>query len=177
MQKRKFATRLFLSFSQVERDEILKEINNLKTNKVAQRTDIPRKLIKEHSVIFGNFNNCVSNSIIPNSLKNAFITPVHKKRTNTSKDNYRPINLLSNISKIYERLMFKQISEYFETILSKFQCGFRKGFSAKYCLLAMSRKWKSAVDNKRYFGALLIDLSKAFNCLSHDLPSSHYQLS
>ena len=54
-------------------------------------------------------------------------------------------------------------------ILSKVQCGFRKGFSAQHCLLAMLEKWKAAVDNKKTFGALLTDLSKAFDCLSHDL--------
>ena len=62
-----------------------------------------------------------------------------------------------------------QVSEYFEPILSKFQCGFRKGYSAQHCLLAMLEKWKLAVDNKRSFGALLTDLSKAFDCLPHDL--------
>ena len=92
-----------------------------------------------------------------------------KKGTKTSKDNYRPVSILSNISKIYERLMFKQISEYFLPILLKFQCGFRKGFSAQHCLLAMLEKWKAAVDNKKTFGALLTDLSKAFDCLPHDL--------
>ena len=65
--------------------------------------------------------------------------------------------------------MFKQISEYFEPILSKFQWGFRKGYSAQHCLLAMIEKWKSAVDNKKTFGALLTDLYKAFDCLNHDL--------
>ena len=65
--------------------------------------------------------------------------------------------------------MFKQISEFFEPILSKFQCGFRKGFSAKHCLLAKLEKWKSAVYNKRNFGALRTDMYKAFHCLSHDL--------
>ena len=107
--------------------------------------------------------------IFPNSLKNAIVTPVHKKDVKTSKDNYRPVNILSNISKIYERITFKQISEDFEPILSKFQCGFRKEFSAQHCLLAMLEKCKSAVDNKRNFGVLLTDLSKAFDCLPHDL--------
>ena len=66
--------------------------------------------------------------------------------------------------------MFKQISEYFEkSFLSKYQCGFRKGFSAQHCLVSMLEKWKSATDNKKSFGALLTDLSKAFDCLSHDL--------
>ena len=60
--------------------------------------------------------------------------------------------------------MFKQISEYFEPILSKFQCSFRKVFSAQHCLLLMLEKWKTTIDNKKTFGALLIDLSKAFDC-------------
>ena len=67
---------LSFSFPQVERDEIIEEINYLKTNKATQSTDITTKLIKENSdifgyFIFGNYDNCVSNSIFPNSLKNA----------------------------------------------------------------------------------------------------------
>ena len=65
--------------------------------------------------------------------------------------------------------MFKQMSDYFESFLSKCQCGFRKGYSPQHCLLPMLEKWKSAIDNRKMFGALLTDLSKAFDCLSHDL--------
>ena len=65
--------------------------------------------------------------------------------------------------------MFKQMSEYFESFSSKYQCGFRKVYSAQHCLLSMLEKWKSAIDNRKMFGALLTDLSKAFDCLSHDL--------
>ena len=167
-------TNLYFSFSQIGHDEIMKELNNLDTNKTIQNTDIPTKLIKENSDIFANFifenlNNCISHSIFPTSMKHAIITPVHKKGPKTSKDNFRPVSILPNISKIYERVMFKQMSEFFESILSKYQCCFRKGFSAQHCLLAMLEIWKSAVDNKKTFGALLTDLSKAFDCLSHDL--------
>ena len=135
---------LSFSFSQVERHEIMKEINDLKTNKATQSTDILTKLIKENSdifgdFVFGNYNNCVSSSIFPNFLKNAIITPVHKKGAKSSKDNYRPVSILSSLSKIYERLLFKQISEYFEPILSKLQCGFRKGYSAQPCLLVVRK--------------------------------------
>ena len=65
--------------------------------------------------------------------------------------------------------MFKQMSKYFESFLSKYQCGFRKEYSAQHCLLSMLEKWKSAIDNRKMFGDLLTDLSKAFVCLSHDL--------
>ena len=61
------------------------------------------------------------------------------------------------------------MSEYFESILSKYQCGFRKDFSPQHCLLAMLEKWKFAVDIEKKFGELLTDLSKAFDCLTHDL--------
>ena len=124
------------SFSQGEHDEIIKEINCLKTNKAPQT--FPQNLLRKTDIfgdlIFENFKNSVFYSIFPSPMKNAIITPVCKKGTKTSKDNYRPVSILSNISKFYERLMFKQISEYFEPTLSKFQCGFGKGFSAQHCL-------------------------------------------
>ena len=56
-----------------------------------------------------------------------------------------------------------------DQFLSKFQCGFRKGYSTQYYLLSMLEKWKSAVDKGKLFGALLTDPSKAFDCLSHKL--------
>ena len=83
------------------------------------------------------------------------------------KDNYRPVNFTGVLSKLYERSMFKQISEFFENIFSKNQCGFRKGHSTQQCLLAMLEKWKRSVDSGKAFGALLTDLSKAFDCLDH----------
>ena len=103
-------------------------------------------------------------------MKRADITPVHKKNSKSAKNNYRPVSILSNIPKLYERIMFKQMSEYFESSFSsKYQCGFRKGFSAQHCLVSMLEKCKSATDNKKSFGTLLADLSKAFNCPLHDL--------
>ena len=85
------------------------------------------------------------------------------------KDNYRPISILKNISKVYERIMFKQIVEFMDPYFSKFQCGFRKGYSTQQCLIAFIEKWKSAIDQGKSFGAVLTDLSKAFDCLPHEL--------
>ena len=65
--------------------------------------------------------------------------------------------------------MHRQISEYFETVLSKFQCGFQKGYSTQDCLLAMIENCKKALDQGNEYGALLHDLSKSFDCLPHDL--------
>ena len=65
--------------------------------------------------------------------------------------------------------MLEQMSQFFENIFSKYQCGFRKGFRTQQCLLAMLEKWKRSVDYSKIFGALLTDLSKAFDCLDHEL--------
>ena len=65
--------------------------------------------------------------------------------------------------------MNNQLSKYFEKTISDFQCGLWKGFSTQHSLLLMIGKWKHAVDNSKVFGALLTDLSKAFDCVWHDL--------
>lgn len=56
-----------------------------------------------------------------------------------------------------------------EQLLSKFQCVFRKGHSAQYCLLVMLKKWENTVDNRKLFGAILRDLPKSFYYNSHEL--------
>ena len=95
------------------------------------------------------------------------MTLLHKKERKDAKQNYRPVSILPTLSKIYERSMFKQMSSFFEDIFSKHQCGFRKGFSTQQCLLTLLEKWKNAVDKGKTFGALLTDLSKASDLLSH----------
>ena len=59
--------------------------------------------------------------------------------------------------------------QHFLQKCSKFQCGFGTGYNTQHCLLMMLESWKEAVDKNKAFGALMTDLSKAFNCLSHDL--------
>ena len=72
----------------------------------------------------------VDSSTFPAALKLAHITPAFKKGSKNSKENYRPISILPNISKIYERCMYKQMSNYLGNFFSKFQCGFRQDISA-----------------------------------------------
>ena len=61
------------------------------------------------------------------------------------------------------------MATFTDKYFSKFQCGFRKGYSMQECLLALMEKWKSAVDSGKSFGALLTDLPKAFDCLCYQL--------
>ena len=67
--------------------------------------------------------------------------PVDKK-SKFSKENNRPISILLNISKLFERCLYDQMSSYFEDLFAKYQCGFRKADSAQYCLLGIIEKWK-----------------------------------
>ena len=82
----------------------------------------------------------LSCATFPTSMKYADVILIHKKDDKTDKENHRPIMILPNLSKVYERLMYNQIYPYFDTLFSKFQCGFRKGFNAQHCLLAMIEK-------------------------------------
>ena len=164
----------YFIFPNVSAEEITKEIRKLDPSKASHDNDIPTKIIKENADIFSEFicmsvNHSIDN-IFPSTLKLVNITPVFKKGSANSKENYRPVSILPNLFKIFERCMFKHMSNYFEEhFLSKYQCGFRKGFSAQHCLMALLEKWKTCVDQKQICGALLTDLSKAFDCLPHDL--------
>ena len=95
----------------------------------------------------------------PNELKLA-ITPTLKKDYSTLAKNYRPVSVLSCVSKISERIMQRQIFQYIEKILSPFSCGCRKGFSTQTALLGLAKKWKTSPDKKGYASAVLMDLSK-----------------
>ena len=121
------------------------------------------------SFLHSIFNTSVTNSEFPSVLKQANITTVFKKGERYTKDNYRPVSILPNVSKIFERCMFRQINQNMYVFLSRYQCSFRQGYSTQQCLLPMLEKWRSAVDNKKTFGILLTDLSLAFDCLSHEL--------
>ena len=116
--------------------------------------------------ICGFFNESLNCCKFPSILKHANITPIFKKGYGGSKENFRPVSTLPVMLKIYIKLLFKQLTVFVDQNLSKYQCGFRKGLSAQYSLVAMLEKWKCAVDDKRVFGTLLTDVSKAFDCLS-----------
>ena len=65
--------------------------------------------------------------------------------------------------------MHKQISFYIDQSLSPYMCSYRKGFSTQHALLSLIEKWKKVLDNKGYGGAMLMDLSKAFDTINHEL--------
>ena len=161
------------SYGPVTYDDVSKKVNTLDTTKASQQSDIPTNILKQNSDYFAeyfyeNINKCISKSIFPSDLKLADVTPVYLKKSKNSKDNYRPVSILFNIFKIYERCIYDQIQLFFDSFLSKYQCGFRRGYNAQHCLVKLIEKWKKSADNGGAFGALLTDLSKTFDCLPHE---------
>ena len=124
------------SCSFTEKNDVLKEIKYLQINEATQDSGISTKLVKNNSdlfldFIFTNLNDSIAQPTFSSLLKRANINSVHKKTRKHRKDHFRPVSILSNISNIYERIMFKQICRYFELFFSKFQYGFRKGFTVQ----------------------------------------------
>ena len=122
------------SFNFISHDDIVKVLNKLKSQKASQKTDIPIKIIKENidiisHFLYHNFNNSLSCSTFPTGMKYADVTPVHKKDDKTD-TNYRLISILPNLSEVFERLMYNKISPCFDSVFSKFQYEFRKGFNS-----------------------------------------------
>ena len=107
--------------------------------------------------------------VFPDELKLADITPTYKKEDPTNTKNYRPISVLPTVSKIFERLIQKQLSSHFNQHLSPFLCGYRKGFNTQHALITLIEKWKLSLDKNGYAGAIIMDLSKAFDTINHDL--------
>ena len=105
----------------------------------------------------------------PDSLKARNITPIFKKDDLLDKANYRPVSILPLISKVYERLIYIQLSEYSESFLSHILCGFRKAHSTQHAIFKLFQSWQKELDNGGFVGTILVDLSKAYDCIPHEL--------
>ena len=92
-----------------------------------------------------------------------------QKKDESDKTNYQPVSILPNISKIYEKIIYNQLYEYFHDKLFPSQCGFRKDYSSQDSLLVMTEKFNESINKGNVFGALLTDLLKAFDCIDHTL--------
>ena len=122
---------LSFTFQPVTKNQISNLIKHLNDKKAVQSTDIPTKLIKEFCDFFSEFiyksiNHCITEGSFIADFKVAEVRPLYKKYGRADKSNYRPISILSNVSKLYERCLYSQLYDYFDkNIFSKYQCGFR----------------------------------------------------
>ena len=120
--------------------------------------DIPIKILKvaaeEISPYLTHcYNMALNTGKFPDELKIADVIPVHKKDDWTDKSNYRPISLLPSVSKIFEKLACKQLMSFMQAKLSKYLCGFRKGYSTQYALFNLVQNWQKSLANLGKIGA------------------------
>ena len=116
-------------------------------------------------------NCCIRESIFPEVLKIALVVPVFKKGDPNMIQNYRPISLLPVISKIVEKALKRRITDYFETnnLFTSSQFGFRAGMGTREAVLSFVEDVLQCFENGDYLSATFCDLSKAFDCVQHEL--------
>ena len=147
----------YFCFKEVSLNAIEKEVTALDSQKAYMSSSIPTKILKKNNNVCCRplaiiINKDISNSHFGNCLKLADLTPIHKADATTNKKHYR----LPAVSKVLEKL-------------SPFLCGYRKGYSAQHALLSMLEIWRGFVDKGAYGGGVLMDPSKDFDIIVHDL--------
>ena len=160
----------------VDTDEVLSIILKLKTSKACGPNSIPSNILKVHcdslceplKVIL---NMSLSQGIVPELLKDSEVCPIYKKNDKNKCENYRPISLLSNLSKIFERTMHTRLYEFIENSGQFYdkQFGFRKKYSTNHALLNIVEGIRENLDNKTFACGVFIDLEKAFDTVNHQI--------
>ena len=115
------------------------------------------------------YNRFIENSNWPAIWKREELTPIFKKGDKHNVENYRPITTLSIIDKVFESLLSKQITHYFDPTLSPRLTAYRKNHSCETTLVRLTEDWKHAIDRKELVTILSTDMSKAFDSLCHNL--------
>ena len=115
------------------------------------------------------FTCCLRSGIQPQHWKVANVVPVHKRKSKSSPSNYRPVSLLSILSKVMETIVNRAMSNFMETnhVLSERQFGFRRGHSAADLLTALHHQWVHTAGDKGASRVLAIDIAGAFDRVSH----------
>ena len=136
-------------------EQVNKILRNINSRKAIGPDKIPPKIVK------------LSANIIDSV---ASIRPVFKgKGKQTEIKNNRPVSTLNCFSKVYERFIHENLMSLVTNFLSDFISAYRKGYCTNHVVLRLTENWKAALDSNLFTGAVLMDLSKAFDYISHDL--------
>ena len=137
---------------------------------------VPTSLLNDNIDFFSDILNTIINlsfseGCFPNLLKYANVCPIYKKKSNNKCENYRPISLLSNISKLFERAMHTRVYNFLESsnIFYELQFGFRKNYSTNHAILDIVENIRENLDNKTFSCGVFIDLEKAFDTINHKI--------
>ncbi len=127
--------------------ELLSIISKLKTNKACGYDFINNNVLKHTSYIIVSFlvklfNGCIKQGIFPGTYKIAKVIPLFKGGDKEDLNSYRPISLLPSQGKLYEKILFTRVFNYFDRfdLFSPCQFGFRAGFSTEHAILDIYEK-------------------------------------
>ena len=152
-------------------NSLLKGIN---IKKVTGPDTIPHKLVRMSADIIDShlcnlINMDIDNDDFSDGGKIASVRPLFKKKSRNEIQNYRPVSILNTFSKIYERYIHNSLTPFVDNFLSVFISAYRKTYSSNHVLIRLIENWKKSLDSKKFVGAVLMDLSKAFDCIPHEL--------
>ena len=162
------------SLSNATEDDILRILLSLDITKGAGYDTLPPKVIKLAADIIAKplseiINFSKFNCLFPDMQKFATVTPAFKKEDCSFKGNYRPISILNTFSKVFERFLLEKITPFFNGRMADFFSAYRKNTGCQNVLLRLVEQWRKSLDNNKVAGTVLMDLSKAFDCLPHNL--------
>ena len=149
-------------------------IKSLPASKAIGHDNIPTRLVKDSISILARplctlFNSSIAGNCFPTCWKSGQVTPVFKKDTEYLKENYRPITVLVTFSNIMERILSQQLVNFFEEKLSPYLSAYRRNYSCQTALLRILEELRIACDHKSIAAIVGIELTKAFDCLPHEL--------
>ena len=163
-----------LKFKAIDEDYVNKQINKVNIKKATGKDGISPKILKIAKPVIVKpittlINKTIETAEFPEKLKEAAVVPCFKKNNALDKTNYRPVSILPYISKFFERTIYDQLVAYFDKIFHPFLSAFRSGYGCQTALLKIVEDWKKALDENKFVAAILMNLSKAFDCLPHEL--------
>ena len=157
-------------------EEIYSLIGNIKIKKGVRENDITNKLLKLSNAVISPFlcvifKFCIHQGEFSNSLKIAEVVPVFKKGDLNLLTNYHPISTLSQLSKIFEKLIFNRINNYLEKyhLISDKRFDFRQNSSMLHAISNIYEKLIKNSDAGMYNCCIFLDLNKAFDTVNHDV--------
>ena len=165
-----------LIFHSITKDSVMQIIDGLKPKSSTGVDNISNKLLKSSKTFIVAPLTIIINQMFqvgkfPDLLKISKVLPIYKKDDDSLFSNYRPISLLPSVSKIFERAIMIQLTEYLEDnkLIHSNQYGFRKFHSTEYAALHLADYLNYEMDSRRTPVTIHLDLSKAFDCLSHSI--------
>ena len=164
-------------FSDTSDLEVENIITILQSNKCTRINDVPTKFLKISKAVISPFlanlfNVCLKRGVYPNALKVAQVIPIYKNEGSKELcSNYRPISILSQINKIFEKLIYKRLISFFDKydILSHHQYGFRKKSSTSFAIYDLVENLLKNRDENKFTCTFFLDLSKAFDTVDRGI--------